>query len=101
MTESAFSPRPEANYPVQLDVEPAITGRDRLSTAFRLILAIPHLILVGGPVAGAFTWSSRPHHEHDSTSGAGGAGGGVIGVAAVVSAIIAWFAILFTGKYPD
>jgi hypothetical protein len=101
MTESAFSPRPEANYPVQLDVEPAITGRDRLTTAFRLILAIPHLILVGGPVAGAFTWSSRPHHEHDSTSGAGGAGGGVIGVVAVVSAIIAWFAILFTGKYPD
>jgi hypothetical protein len=35
-------------YPVSVRVEPSLTNRNRLTTAFRLILAIPHLILVGG-----------------------------------------------------
>jgi hypothetical protein len=35
-------------YPVTLTVEPATTARNRLTTAFRLILAIPHIFLVGG-----------------------------------------------------
>ena len=48
----------EAIEPVQLHVEPAIEGRNRLTTAFRLILAIPHLLLVGDPIAGALTWTS-------------------------------------------
>ena len=35
-------------YPVSVSVEPFHAARDRMTTAFRLILAIPHLILVGG-----------------------------------------------------
>jgi tripartite-type tricarboxylate transporter receptor subunit TctC len=35
-------------YPVSVSLEPLLTPRDRLTTLFRLILAIPHLILVGG-----------------------------------------------------
>ena len=35
-------------YPLTVDVEPLLTNRNRLTTAFRLILFIPHAILVGG-----------------------------------------------------
>src|SRR5687767_13622875 len=35
-------------YPVSVSVEPALANRNRLTTAFRLILALPHVILVGG-----------------------------------------------------
>ena len=38
-----------ARYPVEYDVEPQLTDRNRLTVAFRIILAIPHWILVGTP----------------------------------------------------
>ena len=49
----------EAAYPIRLRVEPALEGRNRLTTAFRIVLAIPHLILVGGPIAAILSWTSR------------------------------------------
>src|SRR5438034_10902317 len=36
------------SYPVSISVEPVLVNRNRLTTAFRFFLAIPHLILVGG-----------------------------------------------------
>ncbi len=36
-------------YPVTYDVQPQRTDRNRVTVFFRIILAIPHLILVGGP----------------------------------------------------
>lgn len=86
-----------AIHPVRIQVEPALDGRNRLTTAFRLILAIPHLILVGGPLAVALVWGGSD--ANDGGSGSGG-GGGLLGVVAGVCAIIAWFAILFTGRHP-
>ena len=85
----------ETTEPVQLHIEPAIDGRNRLTTAFRLILAIPHLILVGGPIAGAMTWTSSSANGR-SDLGAGG----LLGAVAAIAAVVAWFAILFTGEYP-
>lgn len=85
----------EMSEPVQLRVDPAIENRNRLTTAFRIILAIPHLILVGGPIAGAMTWTSG-----DVNSRSDWGAGGVLGAVAAIVAIIAWFAILFTGEYP-
>src|SRR6478735_1630176 len=41
--------------PVDIEVAPALTERNRLTTAFRPILAIPHVLLVGGPAAFAAT----------------------------------------------
>jgi hypothetical protein len=70
-----------------------------MTTAFRVLLAIPHLILVGGPVAATFSWVWRPPHGPGATWA--GATGGVLGTVAGVIAVIAWFAILFTGRYPS
>ena len=84
----------ETSEPAQVNVEPAIEERNRLTTAFRIILAIPHLLLVGGPIAGAMTWTSG-----DMSIGTWGAGG-VLGAVAAIVAVIGWFAILFTGEYP-
>ena len=84
--------------PVRVSVEPALENRNRLTTAFRLLLGIPHLILVGGPIAAtlSWSWSSEAGFKYDW-----GAGGGVLGAVAAVSAMIAWFAILFTRQHPQ
>jgi hypothetical protein len=85
-------------YPIRVDVEPALRNRNRLTTAFRIFLAIPHLILVGGPLAAVLSlgWRSGDGWTFDW-----GASGGVFGVVAAVCAVIAWFAIVFTGKHPQ
>lgn len=96
MGTSAISAKPTALHPVRLHVTPALAERDRITTAFRLFLAIPHLLLVGGPIAAFLSWSSRNGEVGRSWSA-----GGVLGAVAVVCAIIAWFAIVFTGREPE
>ena len=87
-----------ALHPVQVRLAPALDGRERLTTAFRFILALPHIVLVGGPIAAVLTWDRS---AQDGLTYGWSAGGGVLGVAAAVIAVIAWFAILFTGRYPQ
>ena len=96
MTHAISIPSAQA-HPVRIHVEPALEGRNRLTTAFRIILAIPHLILVGGPLALAFVWSTSGGSDRSYDASAGG---GVLGAVAAVCGIIAWFAIVFTGKHP-
>jgi hypothetical protein len=84
-------------HPVEVHVEPATENRDRLTVAFRLILAIPHLLLVGGPIALGLSWPWAAEAGQRLELGSGG----VLGAVAVVVAIIAWFAIVFNGRYPD
>src|SRR4030067_3862761 len=74
-----------AGYPVSFDVEPQTADRNRLTTAFRFILAIPQVLIVGSPGSVALGANS---------------GDGAFGAVASVCAFLAWFAILFTGKYP-
>src|SRR5919199_444226 len=69
----------EASHPVRVHVDPALDERNRLTTAFRLILAIPHLILVGGPIAAELSWTWGAENGR----------------------LYAWVAILFTGRYPE
>ena len=59
-------------YPISYDAEPALDGRNRLTTFFRYIVAIPWLIVAA-----------------------------IYGFVAQIAAVIAWFAIVFTGKYPE
>jgi hypothetical protein len=82
---------------VDVRVTPAITGRNRLTCAFRVILAIPHILLVGGPAAIAMTLLPRAQNGGIEW----GSGTGVLGAVAAVAAIIAWFAIVFTGTHPE
>lgn len=78
-------------YPVSVEVEPSFTNRNRLTTAFRFILAIPHLILVGGVGLGVAT-------RRDGQTSVG-AEGGLLGAVAFVLAIVSWFTILFAGNH--
>lgn len=83
-------------HPVTIHVLPEIEGRNRLTTAFRFFLGIPHILLVGGPAAGG-AWISWQTQEGMSWSSSAG----VLGAVAGVATLIAWFAILFTGSHPD
>ena len=92
---------PAAAYPVTFDVEPQLTGRNRLTVAFRIILAIPHLIIVGGPglaLGGGGYFFQRGHPVVRLFSGL--PDNGVLGIAAFVVAVLVWFAIVFSGQHP-
>jgi Domain of unknown function (DUF4389) len=56
---------------VRVDVVPELTDRNRLTTFFRIILVIPHFIVLA-----------------------------LLGIAVWVVAIIGFFAVLFTGRWP-
>jgi len=98
MGSDAFLLKTSLPYPVRIRVVPALDHRRRLAVAFRFILAIPHLVLVGAPLAFAMSWSRTPEGgvEHSWT-----AGGGALGAVALLCAIVAWFAIVFTGRAPE
>jgi hypothetical protein len=78
-------------YPVSVTVERQLTNRNRLTTAFRLILAIPHLILVGGFGLGFASHGSR-------TTTLGGETG-LLGAVVWFLAIVSWFTIVLTGTH--
>jgi hypothetical protein len=85
-----------APYAVGIAVLPATEGRNRLTVAFRIFLAIPHLLIVGGPAAmgGWLGWSFQDDWILSS-------GTGVLGAAAAFVTLIAWFAIIVTARHPD
>lgn len=85
------------SYPADVRVEPAARGRNRLTTFFRIPLSIPHLLLVGGPMAATLSWETG---QRDGLSFAWG-GAGLLGAVAVLCAWIAWFAILITTRHPQ
>lgn len=58
-------------YPVSFSAD-YVEGRSRLTTFFRLVLAIPHFIVLG-----------------------------VFGIVAFIVAVISWFAIVITAHYPE
>jgi hypothetical protein len=78
-------------YPVSVTVQPALTNRNRLTTALRLILAIPHLILVGGIGIGL------TYRSGSTTSFVGE--GGLLGALAFFLAIVSWFTIVIAGVH--
>jgi hypothetical protein len=66
-----YPPFGDASYPTGVDVIEPLIPRDRVSIGIRLILALPHLIVLC-----------------------------LLGFAWVLVTIVAWFAILFTRSYP-
>ncbi|HEX4931941.1 MAG TPA: DUF4389 domain-containing protein [Gemmatimonadaceae bacterium] len=85
-----------AVHPVHVDIVPETRPRDRLTTFFRPLLALPHLILVGAPVAFTITWAwgSSPDRTSDS-----GLGAGILGFAACLATLVAWVMIVLTGEH--
>ncbi len=79
-------------YPVSVTVEPALTGRNRMTVAFRLLLAIPHLILVGG-----LGFSATRGNGNDAIGFGGEAG--LLGAVAIFLAIVSWFTLVFAGRH--
>jgi hypothetical protein len=79
-------------YPVSVHIERLIGARDRLTTAFRLILAIPHLILVGGL---GFGFAAR----NSNTSFGLGGETGLLGAVAFFLAVVSWFTIVIAGQH--
>lgn len=78
-------------YPVTISIRPALAQRNRLTTVFRLILAIPHLLLVGG--AGLALSAGG---DNRTTLGSEG---GLLGAVAAVLAIVSWFTIVIAGTH--
>jgi hypothetical protein len=76
-------------YPVTVTVQPLLANRNRLTTGFRLILAIPHLVLVGG-IGLVLSW-------HASSATSLGGQNGILGYAAFLLAIASWFTIVIGG----
>jgi len=72
-----------------MTVAPPSGPRNRLTTAFRLFLAIPHFLLVGGL---AISLLSRNGLAFTGE-------GGVLGAVAGVLAIVSWFTIVFGGPH--
>lgn len=80
-------------YPVTVTVQPLLTNRDRVTTLFRIILAIPHIILVGGATLGTTLGSGS-----SSTLSLGGEAG-LLGAVAYFLAIVSWVTILLAGEH--
>lgn len=71
------------NEPVDLEVSPPEGERNRLTVLLRPLLALPHCLLVGGPVLGI---------------GGGGYRTGAFGLLALLIALFDWLSILVTGR---
>jgi Domain of unknown function (DUF4389) len=82
-------------YPVTVTIEPQYDNRNRLTTAFRLILAIPHLLLVGGIGVGVAFSGGSGGGSGTSLTGESG----LLGAVAWILAVISWFTIVILGEH--
>jgi len=82
-------------YPVAVTIEPQYDNRNRLTTAFRLILAIPHLLLVGGIGVGVAFSGGSGGGSRTSLTGESG----LLGAVAWILAVISWFTIVILGEH--
>ena len=80
-------------YPVSITVDPQYRNRNRLTVGFRLLLAIPHIILVGGI---GLSFAAR-NGVNDTRSFTGETG--LLGGVAWLLAIVSWFTIVIAGEH--
>ena len=78
-------------YPVTVDVDPVLANRNRLTTALRVFLAIPHVIVVGGVGIGVATQTDGQTSLASES--------GLLGAVAIAVAIVSWFTIVFAGNH--
>ena len=80
-------------YPVSATIVRQLENRTKLTTAFRLVLAIPHLIVVGGVGLGFAVHSGRGDLIRI------GSETGLLGGIALVLAIVSWFTIVIASEH--
>ena len=80
-------------YPVSITVQPLLAPRNKLTTAFRLVLTIPHLFLVGGI---GFSMVFRTRTDNVTSLGPET---GLLGFVAGVLAVVSWFTILISREH--
>ena len=80
-------------YPVSVTIAPLLAPRNKLTTAFRLVLAIPHLFLVGGI---GFSMVFRTRSDNVTSLGPET---GLLGLVAGVLAIVSWFTIMISREH--
>ena len=85
-----------SSYPVSIEVDPTTDPRNKLTVAFRIILSIPHALLVGG-----FISFGAVFYQTDLGNFGGALNAGVLGAVAGICAVISWFAILFANQHPQ
>jgi uncharacterized protein DUF4389 len=81
------------SYPVSVTIAPLLAPRSKLTTAFRLVLAIPHLFLVGGI---GFSMVFRTRSDNVTSLGPET---GLLGLVAGVLAIVSWFTIMISREH--
>jgi len=81
------------SHPVSVTIVPLLAPRSRLTTAFRLVLAIPHLFLVGGI---GFSMVFRTRSDNVTSLGPET---GLLGLVAGVLAIVSWFTIMISREH--
>jgi hypothetical protein len=93
--EESTASRPR--YPVSVWIDPAMQGRNRLTTFFRFFLAIPHLLLVGAPVATVTSIS----YSTEAGSRVEIGSGGLLSAVVAIALVFAWIAIVVTARHPQ
>lgn len=85
-------------YPVRVRIEPQLENRNRLTAAFRFFLALPHIILVGAPIAMAtgVSWSTEGGGTWEYSSN-----GGLVAVVVFFASVFAWLVVVVTARHPD
>lgn len=98
MNENDEVPGTDTLYPAVIVVPPATENRNRVTTFFRFFLALPHIILVGAPVAyvAGIDWTTDSGLEWET-----GGSGGLVSVVVFFVACISWLSIVLTARHPD
>jgi hypothetical protein len=86
------------SYPVRYEID-LPEEYNRLTVAFRLILVIPQAFLVGG--AGTFLFGANRLLPRAAGTGLSWASSGILSVVLFILVFLAWWAILFTGRFPE
>jgi hypothetical protein len=88
------------NYPIDVEIQPR-ERQSRWKTGFRIILALPALLLAGFLAGTVFGGGGNRSDENFGTRDVVAAAGPDVGLVAFVVAFLAWFAILVRGRAPS
>ena len=89
----------EHRYPVSYDIERP-QQYNRWTVAFRLILAIPQLILVGSGSLPFILFGGSGGGDDNLRNSSGGLSSGILMAVLGFLVFLAWFSIMFTGRFP-